>query len=287
MSEDLQKRYKNQWVTNIYTGNYVLKFEKNLKNELDKIENKVEREIIKSQISKEYKERLSGFYDLYNLKQKDDFYNEELKSNGLLDFILQKNLFEHYQKKCSEIISEDKKKSLEDKKYPIIDINQLWSNSFNYDIASLKRKISVEKNEIISSYLNSLIENINQWFFESILNTQKFKIIGDIYECIEQGFKDFSGSPIFSEFLIKYCICGNLHHFYKYIFTNLQNQFNIKYSVTSPNIGGRKNKNFVKTSQSHKCKDGVTRKLYKKGENFFVKMKSKITGKFNYKKIKI
>jgi len=42
----------------------------------------------------------------------------------------------------------------------------------------------------------------------------------------------------------------------------------------------------IKTARSHKCKDGVVRKLYKKGENFFVKMKSKETGKFTYRKVK-
>ena len=42
----------------------------------------------------------------------------------------------------------------------------------------------------------------------------------------------------------------------------------------------------VKTARSHKCKDGVVRKLYKKGENLFVKMKSKETGKFTYRKVK-
>ena len=66
-----------------------------------------------------------------NLKQKDDFYNEELKSNGLLDFILQKNLFEHYQKKCSEIISEDKKKSLLDFR-----LDPTWKLLFNRRIFS-------------------------------------------------------------------------------------------------------------------------------------------------------
>lgn len=63
--------------------------------------------------------------------------------------------------------------------------------------------------------------------------------------------------------------------------------------VKKPFQGGKKYKKSVpksspvKTARSHKCKDGVVRKLYKKGENFFVKMKSKETGKFIFKKVKV
>jgi len=42
----------------------------------------------------------------------------------------------------------------------------------------------------------------------------------------------------------------------------------------------------VKTEKTHKCKDGVVRRLYRKGADFCVKMKSKITGKMTYKKVK-
>jgi hypothetical protein len=42
----------------------------------------------------------------------------------------------------------------------------------------------------------------------------------------------------------------------------------------------------VKTSRTHKGKDGVVRRLYKRGVDFFVKVKSSITGKFVYKKVK-
>lgn len=54
-----------------------------------------------------------------------------------------------------------------------------------------------------------------------------------------------------------------------------------------PPRGGKDNKSSpMKTSKSHKCKDGVFRKLYKKGKDFFVKMKSK-NGKFTYRKVKV
>jgi hypothetical protein len=43
----------------------------------------------------------------------------------------------------------------------------------------------------------------------------------------------------------------------------------------------------VKTGMTHKCKDGVERKLYKKGVDMYVKMKSKKTGKMIYKKVKV
>ena len=42
----------------------------------------------------------------------------------------------------------------------------------------------------------------------------------------------------------------------------------------------------VKTSQTHKGKDGVVRRLYKRAGDFFVKVKSSVTGKFVYKKVK-
>lgn len=42
----------------------------------------------------------------------------------------------------------------------------------------------------------------------------------------------------------------------------------------------------VKTSRTHKGKDGVVRRLYKRGVDFFVKVKSSVTGKFVYKKVK-
>jgi hypothetical protein len=43
----------------------------------------------------------------------------------------------------------------------------------------------------------------------------------------------------------------------------------------------------VKTARTHKGKDGVIRRLYKKGQEFYVKIKSKITGKFGYRKVKV
>lgn len=42
----------------------------------------------------------------------------------------------------------------------------------------------------------------------------------------------------------------------------------------------------VKTARKHKCKDGVTRVLYKKGDSFFVKKKSQKTGKISFCKVK-
>lgn len=42
----------------------------------------------------------------------------------------------------------------------------------------------------------------------------------------------------------------------------------------------------VSTGRTYKCKDGVTRKLYRRGDEMCVKMKSKVTGKMVYKKVK-
>jgi len=55
--------------------------------------------------------------------------------------------------------------------------------------------------------------------------------------------------------------------------------------------GGKKRKSVkaitpVKTEKTHKCKDGVIRRLYAKGQDLYVKMKNSTTGKFVYKKIK-
>lgn len=43
----------------------------------------------------------------------------------------------------------------------------------------------------------------------------------------------------------------------------------------------------IKTNKTHKCKDGKERKLYKKGGDMYVKMKSQVTGKMIFKKIKL
>jgi hypothetical protein len=43
----------------------------------------------------------------------------------------------------------------------------------------------------------------------------------------------------------------------------------------------------VKTSRTYKGKDGVTRVLYKRGLDFYVKKKSEKTGKFTYRKVKV
>jgi hypothetical protein len=57
------------------------------------------------------------------------------------------------------------------------------------------------------------------------------------------------------------------------------------------NTGGKKSVKkqpiYVKINISHKCKDGIERVLYQKGENFYVKVKSKVTGKFVFKKTKV
>ena len=42
----------------------------------------------------------------------------------------------------------------------------------------------------------------------------------------------------------------------------------------------------TKTSRTYKGKDGVVRRLYKRAGDFFVRVKSKITGKFGYRKVK-
>lgn len=43
----------------------------------------------------------------------------------------------------------------------------------------------------------------------------------------------------------------------------------------------------VKTARTHKCKDGIVRRLYKRGVDFFVKRKSEKTGKMSYRKVKV
>jgi len=43
----------------------------------------------------------------------------------------------------------------------------------------------------------------------------------------------------------------------------------------------------VKTSRTYKGKDGVVRRLYKRAGDFFVRVKSKVTGKFGYRKVKV
>ena len=43
----------------------------------------------------------------------------------------------------------------------------------------------------------------------------------------------------------------------------------------------------VKTNRTYKGRDGVERKLYKKGTDFYVKKKSEKTGKFTYRKVKV
>ena len=51
--------------------------------------------------------------------------------------------------------------------------------------------------------------------------------------------------------------------------------------------GGSKNGSPVKTSRTYKGKDGVTRVLYKRGVDFYVKKRSEKTGKFGYRKVNV
>jgi hypothetical protein len=90
---------------------------------------------------------------------------------------------------------------------------------------------------------------------------------------------------------IWYCQIWN--QYYKVEVTN----YNKKFILTlidkkSLNVlGGRTVKSArvtpVKTSRTYKGKDGVTRVLYKRGLDFYVKKKSEKTGKFTYRKVKV
>jgi hypothetical protein len=42
----------------------------------------------------------------------------------------------------------------------------------------------------------------------------------------------------------------------------------------------------TKTSRTYKGKDGVVRRLYQRAGDFFVRVKSNVTGKFGYRKVK-
>ena len=56
------------------------------------------------------------------------------------------------------------------------------------------------------------------------------------------------------------------------------------YNLSSSCIG----LNPISTGRKHKCTDGISRTLYKNGENYYVKMKSQsTTDMMVYKKIKI
>lgn len=44
---------------------------------------------------------------------------------------------------------------------------------------------------------------------------------------------------------------------------------------------------YIKTGEKHKCVDGKWRMLWHKGNNMYVRVKSKITGKLGYKKVNV
>lgn len=59
--------------------------------------------------------------------------------------------------------------------------------------------------------------------------------------------------------------------------------------LSLPESGGKAKKKMdhVKTTQSFKCKDGVERVLYKKGDSMYVKKKSAKTGKMTFSKVQM
>ena len=55
--------------------------------------------------------------------------------------------------------------------------------------------------------------------------------------------------------------------------------------VTTKNKENKKG--HINTGKKHTCKDGIERVLYQKGENFYVRVKSKVSGKFVFKKTSV
>jgi hypothetical protein len=104
----------------------------------------------------------------------------------------------------------------------------------------------------------------------------EFSKENEVWKCTINYNKD--GSIVIDNFLDTY--------------QDYNNELLKTYLINFKNSGGslrssRSSRKPVKTSRTYKGKDGVTRVLYKRDQEFYVKKKSEKTGKFTYRKVKV